>query len=312
MTTGSAPKSNGLATASEGHAESAALVAVAFLVLVTVAWWAFALWPMPGETPAWLARARFVCFNVRSSGLPDASGWLLLIGQPVGMFAALMAIWGAAVRVGMRRLAGGASGRMFLAACGAGVLVGLAAAGARVASARGDGAAFVLDETPPASYPRLDRPAPQLGLVDQSGARLEAEDLRGRPALVTFAFAHCEAVCPAVVREVLGAQRELRTRADDSRVPRIVVVTLDPWRDTPARLPTLAREYELGADGFVLSGAVDEVNALLDRWNVARARDTRTGDLSHPPLVYVLDAEGRIAFASTGGTRTLVDLLGRV
>jgi hypothetical protein len=38
-----------------------------------------------------------------------------------------------------------------------------------------------------------------------------------------------------------------------------------------------------------------------------------TGDVSHPPLVYVLDADGRIAFAATaGGTEALVDLLGRV
>jgi protein SCO1/2 len=291
--------------------EAAALAALAFLVLVTAAWWAFALWPVPGETPAWLARARFVCFNVGPSGLPDASGWLLLIGQPVGMFAVLMAIWGSAVRAGMRRLAGRASGRALLAACAAALLLGLAAAGARVAGARGDGAPFALDEAPPATYPRLDRPAPALGLVDQSGARLESEHLRGRPALVTFAFAHCEAVCPAVVRQVLEAQRELRAADDASRVPRVVVVTLDPWRDTPSRLPALAKDYEIGADGFVLSGEVDEVNALLDRWNVARSRDTQTGDVGHPPLVYVLDADGRIAFASTGATRALVELLGR-
>jgi protein SCO1/2 len=292
--------------------EAAALAALAFLLLVTAAWWAFALWPVPGETPAWLARARFVCFDVGPSGLPDASGWLLLIGQPIGMLAALMAIWGSAVCAGIRRLAGRASGRALLAACGAALLLGVAATGARVAAARGDGAPFALDEAAPATYPRLDRPAPALGLVDQSGTRLETEALRGRPALVTFAFAHCEAVCPAVVRQVLDAQRELRATADASRVPRVVVVTLDPWRDTPSRLPSLAKDYEIGADGFVLSGEVDEVNALLDRWNVARTRDRQTGDLGHPPLVYVLDAEGHIAFASTGGTKVLVELLGRV
>jgi cytochrome oxidase Cu insertion factor (SCO1/SenC/PrrC family) len=90
-----------------------------------------------------------------------------------------------------------------------------------------------------------------------------------------------------------------------------VVVTLDPWRDTPSRLPSLAKDYELGGDAFVLSGTVEEVNALLDRWNVARGRDEKTGVIAHPPLVYVLDTEGRIAFAATGGTEVLVELLGR-
>jgi protein SCO1/2 len=170
---------------------------------------------------------------------------------------------------------------------------------------------FAADAPLPDTYPRLDRAAPALGLVDQRGARLEAEHLRGRPALVTFAFAHCEAVCPAVVRQVVAAQQRLRSESGAAGVPRVVVVTLDPWRDTPSRLPALAESYALGADGFVLSGAVDEVNALLDRWGVARGRDAQTGEIAHPPLVYVLDAEGRIAFASTGGTEALVELLGR-
>jgi cytochrome oxidase Cu insertion factor (SCO1/SenC/PrrC family) len=291
--------------------ENGALLALAFLAVVTVAWWAFALWPVPGEPAAWLVRARFVCFNVGPSGLPDASGWLLLAGQPLGMLAALMAICGAALRSGVRRVAARPLGKALFVACGAALALGLAAAGARVASARSEGVPFAVDAALPETYPRLDRAAPALGLVDQSGARLEAEHLRGRPALVTFAFAHCEAVCPAVVRQAVAAQRQLREKADASRVPRVVVVTLDPWRDTPSRLPALAEGYELGTDGFVLSGEVDEVNALLDRWGVARGRDTRTGEIAHPPLVYVLDAAGRIAFASTGGTEALVELLGR-
>ena len=307
----SAAEARSAAKRSEGP-ELAALGAVAFLAVVTAAWWAFALWPVPGEAAAWLARARTVCFNVGPSGLPDASGWLLLIGQPIGMFAALMAIWGSAVRAGMRRVAARTSGRVFLAACGLAVLAGLGAAGARVASARSGGAPFALDETLPDTYPRLDRAAPALGLVDQSGARLELAALRGRPALVTFAFAHCEAVCPAIVRQVVEAQRRVREAAEGSRAPRVVVVTLDPWRDTPSRLPALAQGYGLGDDAFVLSGSVDEVNALLDRWDVARGRDEKTGDVAHPPLVYVLDAEGRIAFAATGGTEALVELLGRL
>jgi cytochrome oxidase Cu insertion factor (SCO1/SenC/PrrC family) len=91
----------------------------------------------------------------------------------------------------------------------------------------------------------------------------------------------------------------------------VVVVTLDPWRDTPSRLPHLARHWKLGEDGFVLSGAVGEVTALLDRWQVARERDPRTGLVTHPPLVYVLGADGRIAYATSGGTETVLELATR-
>jgi hypothetical protein len=88
--------------------------ALAFWLVVTAGWWALALWPVAGETPAWLLRARLVCFNAGESGLPDASGWLLLIGQPIGLLAVLMVVWGGAVRSGLRSLAAAPTGRVLL------------------------------------------------------------------------------------------------------------------------------------------------------------------------------------------------------
>jgi len=79
------------------------MIGLVALLGITVAWWALALWPVEGVPPAWLERARAVCFNAGPSGLPDASGWLLLVGQPIGMLAVLMVIAGDAVRTGVRR-----------------------------------------------------------------------------------------------------------------------------------------------------------------------------------------------------------------
>lgn len=309
-----------MSAAAERRERLGGILALAVLLLATVVWWALALWPVPGEAPEWLARARSVCFNTRENGLPDASGWLLLIGQPLGMLAALMVGWGRPVRAGIAWLGASAAGRTLLVSACVMLLAGLAAAGVRVGSAQQD-ASFALsgpwaDELPPDTYPRLDRPAPGLDLVDQSGSRLGVDDLRGRIALVTFAFGHCETVCPAVVRQTLEAQARLRERAAAGearadQVPRVVVVTLDPWRDTPSRLPHLAQHWKVDEDAHLLSGEVADVERVLDGWNVARQRDANSGDVTHPPLVYILDAEGRIAYASTGGVAALVSLAER-
>ena len=76
----------------------------------------------------------------------------------------------------------------------------------------------------------------------------------------------------------------------------VLVVTLDPWRDTPRTLPTLANGWNLGANAHVLSGPVDDVMAVLDQYNVPRQRDEKTGDVTHPALVYVLDKNGDLAY----------------
>jgi cytochrome oxidase Cu insertion factor (SCO1/SenC/PrrC family) len=128
--------------------------------------------------------------------------------------------------------------------------------------------------------------------------------------LVTFAFAHCTTICPVIVKQTLDAQAMLR---GSPAYPAVLIVTLDPWRDTPSRLPALAESWQLPAgDAFVLSGAVEQVESVLNAWNIPRSRNESTGDVTHPSLVYVVDNNGRIAFASTGGSENLAALLRRL
>ena len=68
---------------------------------------------------------------------------------------------------------------------------------------------------------------------------------------------------------------------------------------------------ELGAGEFALSGDVDRVEALLDEWNVARSRDERTGDITHPRLFFILSPTGEIAYAASGSVDALVELVER-
>jgi cytochrome oxidase Cu insertion factor (SCO1/SenC/PrrC family) len=291
--------------------ERIALGTLALLGVVTAAWWALALWPVPGETPSWLARVRTVCFGATDSGLPDISGWLLLIGQPLGMLGLLMVGWGRVVRSGLVHLVGHTPGKVAAALVVVLVAAGTGAAGMRVATAMAP-VAFEIpnDVTPSPDYPRLDRTPPPHALVDQDGREVSAADLAGKPAFVTFAFGHCTTLCPVVVQQVLAA-RDLLAEGNEE-LPTVAVVTLDPWRDTPSRLPHLARQWDLPDDALVLSGEVDQVNAALDAWGVARERDPRTGDIAHPALVFILDAEGSVRYASSGGPRALAELARRV
>lgn len=287
--------------------ELVALQLFAAILLITATWWALALWPLPEGAPAWLARTRWVCFNAAPQGLPDAGGWLLLVAQPLSMLGTLFIVWGDGVREGLRAITRTALGRGATVALAALAAVGVGATAVRVARAAAVPAASLPPGAPPATYPRLDRPAPRLVLTDQAGGTFDLAALRGRPAIVTFAFAHCTAVCPLVVQDALRA----RDLTADLR-PALAIVTLDPWRDPPARLPAIAHAWRITGDGAVLSGDVAAVEATLDAWQVARVRDPLTGDVAHPPLVYLIDREGKIAYAATGDATTMADLLRRL
>ncbi len=273
--------------------------------MITAGWWALALWPLPTETPEWVLRARSACFGSTVSGLPDAGGWALLLGQPAGMLIFLFAVWGGAVTRGLEALRHRWAGRLVLAGVALVLLTGTVAAAPRVASAQGasfdpqggDRAGPLLE---------LKGDAPELGLVNQQGERVTIGQFRGAPLLVSFAFAHCTTACPLLVKDMLAARREL-----GGAVP-AVVVTLDPWRDTPSRLPSIAAAWQLPEGVHLLSGTVEEVEFVLDRWKIPRIRNQSTGEVIHPSVTYIVAPNGRLAYLADGSVERVVQALERV
>ncbi len=262
---------------------------------ITMGWWALAFTAITPATPFWLARAQSVCFGTLANGLPDTYGWMKLIVPPLVLLSMLTVVHGAAWPPALAGLWRRAAGKAVFAA----VLALLLVQGGWVVSRVQAGLAIdtartvlpVAREPLPEHYPRRNLPAPPIALVDQHGASFSLERLRGEVVLLTFAFGHCTATCPLTVRSmVLAAQQETE------HALRPVIVTLDPWRDTPGALKGIARKWELPEAGRMLTGPVSAVLDVLRRYEMVWERDERTGDIAHPPLVYVIDPAGRIAY----------------
>jgi protein SCO1/2 len=282
-----------------------ALSTLLAIFAVSAAWWALALWPDSADAPLWLSRTRAVCFGVNTTGLPDVRGWLVLIGEPVGMVGFLVVAWGSALRDGLVDLWRCTAGRLTLVVVSGALIAGLGAVVLRIGSAS---VAIAVGDTAATGAPwhldRLDREAPPLSLVDQWGDTVRLERFRGRPVVVTFAFGHCTTVCPVVVRNAARAIE--RTRA---RQAALLVVTLDPWRDTPDRLRDIARAWTLPQSARVLGGRVEDVERTLALWNVPRRRNPDTGDLVHSDAVYLIDRAGRLAFIAAADVVQLAELI---
>jgi protein SCO1/2 len=277
----------------------AAIAALGLILVVTASWWMLALWPAGRAAPDWWHRTREVCFGSTPDGLPSPGGWLLLVGQPIGMLFLLLAGWGRELRAGLANLTSKVTGQLTVGVVGALILVGAASVVSRVRDAAFE--PFLTGEGDIASQlTRVNDAAPALALTAQTGATVTLEAFRGRTVLVTFAYAHCETVCPRVVSDVLAAQR----RIGGGRAA-VLIVTLDPWRDTPSRLASMAEQWGLSGDAHVLSGAPAEVERTLNAWRVPRARNMKTGGISHPSMVYVVGPTGRIAYVVGGNAETI-------
>ena len=281
-----------------------ALIALVAIVVITTAWWGLALWPVGPTEPEWLARTRAACFGAAPGGLPDAGGWILLVGEPLGMAALLVAIWRRSLVREFRELLSHPVWRLAGAAFALVVIATFGILGQHVARAYDSSRAPA--EQIGGVRTRLHVPAPVVSLIDQHGDHISFGDCRGQTTLVTFAFGHCTTVCPTVVRDVMEARRAAR-RPD----VRLVVVTLDPWRDTPDRLPSLAVHWEMAPGDRVLSGAVSDVEAALDALGIGRRRNDTNGSLEHGSTVMLLDARGELAWRIDGWPGGVRDLLAR-
>ena len=167
------------------------------------------------------------------------------------------------------------------------VLVTLALA---LAGCGRDGPKFRASDVTGSSFGR------DFALTDHTGKARTLADFRGQTVLVSFAFGHCATVCPAIVSGLRAARRVAR-RPD---VP-LVVITMDPWRDTPDRLAMLVEHWELAAGDRVLSGNVLDVESALDALGIVRQRNETTGDIVHIATVMVLNESGRIEWRIDGG-----------
>lgn len=272
-----------------------AILLLGIWLVATSLLWALAFFPAPGTAPEWLVSARNACFGSMEDGLPGPAGWMILILSPLSLLAAAWTAWNLEIRSGLRELARGVTGRSVLLIVAATVAWEGAWVAAKIRTgiqlANADFRAEANGDLPP-GYPRADRPAPPLDLVDQAGARISLGSFSGKAVVLTFAFAHCTTICPAIVEQSKQALAGL----DESRVS-LLVVTLDPWRDTPRSLPSLARKWNLPANAHVLSGEVPMVTRVLDDFQIPWKRDEKNGDIAHPALTYVISPEGRIAYA---------------
>lgn len=129
-------------------------------------------------------------------------------------------------------------------------------------------------------------------LVDQNGAPITEGELRGRPSAVFFGFTHCPEVCPTTLYELSGQQQRLKEAGKDLRV---VFVTVDPERDTP----DILKDYvtAVGPDITAITGAPDDIAAMLKGWGVYSAKVGEGADYSmdHTATTFLLDADGALA-----------------
>jgi protein SCO1/2 len=141
-------------------------------------------------------------------------------------------------------------------------------------------------------------PVADFTLTDQDGKPRAFSTLRGEPVLVFFGFTHCPNVCPAQ----LGRLKLLHESGGGAlKSARVVLISVDGGRDTPARLRSFLGP--LSGDFIGLTGDPRATSEIAARFAAVFFKEPAAKDGSynvlHSTQVYAVDKAGRLRASFT-------------
>ena len=145
-------------------------------------------------------------------------------------------------------------------------------------------------------------PAPDFTLRTDEGKPFRLRDWRGSVVLLYFGYTSCPDVCPTTLAEFAEVKKQLGPAVQQLRV---VVVTVDPERDTPKRLRTYTRAFDP-----TFLGLTGTREALVSVWKAYgiyvqshRVPGSSAGYMvDHSATTLVIDADGNLRLAIPFGT----------
>jgi protein SCO1 len=130
------------------------------------------------------------------------------------------------------------------------------------------------------------------------GAAVGADDYRGKVAILYFGYTHCPDICPTTLANLAEVLQKLGPKANDVRV---LFVTVDPNRDTPALMKGYVNAFAPQVDG--LRGTPDQLTALTRRYRVAFSVTPDSPghpyEVMHSNAVFFFDRAGHARLVST-------------
>lgn len=138
------------------------------------------------------------------------------------------------------------------------------------------------------------RVAPEIALTAADGSDFRLSALRGKVVVLEFGFTHCPAVCPASLAMLAQARQKLGANADRLQV---VFVSVDPERDTPARLASYLAQFDKSFIG--LTGTPAQMAAIRKDYGITATKmaapNGQAGyQVGHSSYLYFVDKKGML------------------
>lgn len=138
------------------------------------------------------------------------------------------------------------------------------------------------------------RPLPEFTLVDQAGKPFNKERLQGRWNILFFGFTSCPDICPTTLTTLGSVEKSLQDLAATDR-PQVLFVSVDPQRDTPARVDAYVKFFSPTIRG--ITGTPEAIASFADALHVPYAitpLPDGTYTVDHSSALFLVGPDGAL------------------
>ena len=136
------------------------------------------------------------------------------------------------------------------------------------------------------------RSLPALSLTNQDGQAVAVDQLKGKWSLLFFGYTFCPDICPTTLAQLRQIKSELPKEAVDKL--QVILVSVDPHRDTPAQLKQYLGYFDPQFQGLTGTN-VDDVQKLSNAVSIPFI----PADTSKPN--YTVDHSGNLVVVGPDG-----------
>ena len=144
-------------------------------------------------------------------------------------------------------------------------------------------------------------PAAAIDLTDQYGQPFSLDQLDDKVTLVYFGYTYCPDFCPTTLLDI---QRVEEALGEDAADVEVVFVSVDPARDTEARLQEYMEFF--GSDYYAVWGSEEQTREVARAWNIMYAAKEPDANgrylVDHTTSLFAIDREGNLALTWAYGT----------
>jgi protein SCO1/2 len=145
------------------------------------------------------------------------------------------------------------------------------------------------------------RELPDFTLIDAHGRPFGTADLRGSWSLMFFGYTNCPDFCPATLATLASLEKRLRAAGAAVR-PRVIFVSVDAKRDTPAQLERYVPYFDPEFIG-VTAATQPAIEAVAAKLGVGIIIDPATDGayrVEHSSEIFVVSPAGKLTAVLVG------------